>query len=379
MVTTVGSAGRAGHGHACRRRPRAAARSRAGRCRRPGRRPPRPSSRDHDRQPAVRDGDSRTQTVLAPAVLGRVGQRLGDREVGRRLDRRGRAGRAGRCRPSTGSGTVSASARTAPSRPRSASTGGWMPRTRSRSSARAVAAGLAGLGQQLRRRRRVAARAAPRPGRGSCSSATSRAWAPSCRSRSIRRSSAAWASTASARVSVSSRRPAAPARPPRVGAQEERVKRASMPVQPAGSGQPGDQEHARPAGRPGSASTGVVDRPEDAVAVPVEREVQQHGTPQDALQPVQRTGRRPAGRTRPPATAPGTSQARSRQVAGSVTVHRNRRQVPTGCPAAVAGTARRLGTGPEPAASRRVRSDRASRTTAVTSGNADQADARRPG
>ena len=36
-------------------------------------------------------------------------------------------------------------------------------------------------------------------------SAASRAWAPSCRSRSIRRSSAAWVSTVSARDSASSR------------------------------------------------------------------------------------------------------------------------------------------------------------------------------
>ena len=72
------------------------------------------------------------------AVPDHVGQRLGDREVGGRLDRGLQA--AGQVEStSTGIGRLSARARTAPSSPRSASTGGWMPRTRWRSSTRAVA------------------------------------------------------------------------------------------------------------------------------------------------------------------------------------------------------------------------------------------------
>ena len=141
--------------------------------------------------------------VLGGRVLDHVRQRLGDGEVRGRLDRRRQSRRSARRRPRPASGAASASAWTAPTRPRSASTGGWMPRTRSRSSASAVLLGRAGLGEQLRGRRGVAARAAPRPAPRFMPSATSRACAPSCRSRSIRRSSAAWVSTVSARDSVS--------------------------------------------------------------------------------------------------------------------------------------------------------------------------------
>ena len=96
----------------------------------------------------------------------------------------------------------SASACAAPTRPRSASTGGWMPRTTERSSARAVSVVSRASPTSLR---------APSGSRSNISSAiprlsdsaTSRACAPSCRSRSSRRSSAAEWSTASARVSVS--------------------------------------------------------------------------------------------------------------------------------------------------------------------------------
>ena len=73
---------------------------------------------------------------VRPALVDHVGQRLGDGEVDGRLHRRGCRPASSICR-STGSGRLSVSARTAPSRPRSASTGGWMPRTRVRSSVRA--------------------------------------------------------------------------------------------------------------------------------------------------------------------------------------------------------------------------------------------------
>ncbi len=101
----------------------------------------------------------------------------------------------------TGIGAASASAATAPPRPRSASTGGWMPRTRSRSSDSAVLDDVRASASSAR---------AWSGSVSSCSSAiarlmpsaTSRACAPSCRSRSMRRSSAACASTVSVRVSV---------------------------------------------------------------------------------------------------------------------------------------------------------------------------------
>ncbi len=84
------------------------------------------------------------------------------------------------------------------------STGGWMPRARSRSSTSAALGLVVGLGEQLRARLGVVCRAAPRARPRSIASATSRACAPSCRSRSMRRSSAAAASTAPARVRSSS-------------------------------------------------------------------------------------------------------------------------------------------------------------------------------
>ena len=70
-------------------------------------------------------------------VLGHVGQQFADREVGGRLTGAG-------ARPSRSlarwmrSGVSRVRAWIASARPRSASTGGWMPRTRARSSARAL-------------------------------------------------------------------------------------------------------------------------------------------------------------------------------------------------------------------------------------------------
>ena len=94
-----------------------------------------------------------------------------------------------------------ASARTASAMPRSASTGGCIPRTRSRSSVRALA--------DASRASSSSARAASGLSSITCSAAlsvmpiaTSRACAPSCRSRSIRRISAAPVSTTSARLSA---------------------------------------------------------------------------------------------------------------------------------------------------------------------------------
>ena len=86
--------------------------------------------------------------ACARRVLDDVGERLGDREVGRRLDRRRQPARRASACTSTGSGAASASACTAPTSPRSASTGGWMPRTRSRSSASASLLAAARLGEQ---------------------------------------------------------------------------------------------------------------------------------------------------------------------------------------------------------------------------------------
>ena len=99
-------------------------------------------------------------------------------------------------------GLAAASERTASTRPRSASTGGRMPRTSDRSSLSAAEESS------------FAAASIARAPSGSCSSSrwacvrvmpmvTSRAWAPSCRSRSMRRISASCSSSAVRRVAVS--------------------------------------------------------------------------------------------------------------------------------------------------------------------------------
>ena len=122
----------------------------------------------------------------------------------RRSRRRSRPAAAGRSSTSTATSTLSgvrsASAAIAASRPRSASTGGWMPRARSRSSASASRA--------PRRASASSCCAAAGSDSNFCSarprlmpSATRRACAPSCRSRSIRRSSVSCWSTAPARSS----------------------------------------------------------------------------------------------------------------------------------------------------------------------------------
>ena len=86
--------------------------------------------------------------------------------------------------------------------PRSARTGGRMPRARSRSSVSARAWPPRAPRRRAPRAPRGRAANAARPCRGPCASATRRACAPSCRSRSIRCSSAAATSTAPARVAV---------------------------------------------------------------------------------------------------------------------------------------------------------------------------------
>ncbi len=130
-----------------------------------------------------------------------IGQGLGRGEVQRRLDRGLRP--RGRSKSSaTGTGHSREAASSPPTRPRSASTGGWMPRTRSRSSASALPASARASSSKEAARsgsERTAWAASP----SAMPTAASRACAPSWRSRSIRRSSAACASTAAARDSVS--------------------------------------------------------------------------------------------------------------------------------------------------------------------------------
>ena len=84
-----------------------------------------------------------------PRVLGDVRQRLGDDEVGGGLDHRREARRAAARRPSTGIGERRPSASTAATRPRSASTGGAIPRARSRSSAIAAPASSRACAHEL--------------------------------------------------------------------------------------------------------------------------------------------------------------------------------------------------------------------------------------
>ena len=155
-----------------------------GRRRRRRRRAPRPITR------AVRRASTLTSACVASRVLGDVRERLGDDEVGGRLDRRAAAASSGtrveldRHRRAAGQRLE----RRRRGRGRSARAG-WMPRASSRSSSVAS-----------RELRDAPRRAAPRPPRGRSSSfarasrsvsasATSRCCAPSCRSRSRRRRS----------------------------------------------------------------------------------------------------------------------------------------------------------------------------------------------
>ena len=136
-------------------------------------------------------------------VLGDVGERLGDHEVGRRLDRLGqplaRASRRGRPR--------SARARRAPrarrrARGRRARRGGC--RAPARAARRAPASAPPGRRRAARSARSGSLCTLPWARRMVSESATSRCWAPSCRLRSSRRRSAVPASTIRAREARSS-------------------------------------------------------------------------------------------------------------------------------------------------------------------------------
>ena len=135
-------------------------------------------------------------------VLDGVGQALGDREVGRRLDRRRQ--RPGRSTVTvTGSGIGSASASMPPASPRSASAGGWMPRTTERRSSRAsTVVSRASRSSAAAASGSVAISFSARP--TFMPTEAIRAWAPSCRSRSIRRTSAALWSSVSVREAATS-------------------------------------------------------------------------------------------------------------------------------------------------------------------------------
>ena len=145
--------------------------------------------------------DAHVGAGLRPGVLGGVGQRLGDHEVGRRLHHRRRA--ASDLRVDRGADR---------GRPRDRLGGGGQAAVgqhRRGDASREVAQ----LGDRRLPRRAPRGRARPPRGcrssrasaRPSCMvSATRRACAPSCRSRSIRRSSWACTSSAPRRVRVSS-------------------------------------------------------------------------------------------------------------------------------------------------------------------------------
>ena len=148
---------------------------------------------DHAEQPASRRGVSSTQRARRRRAC-RCWPGTRRRRSRRPTPPAPAAGRRGPAVTDTGTAMSSASACTAPASPRSASTGGWMPRTtdrRSPSAAPVVAAPRAGAAGRRSGSRAHSSSAMPRLIR----SATSRACAPSCRSRSIRRSSAAEWST----------------------------------------------------------------------------------------------------------------------------------------------------------------------------------------
>ena len=133
-------------------------------------------------------------------------------------------GRRARVSTATGISARRPSPSTAAARPRSASTGGAIPRARSRSSAIAGPASSRAWRTSSATSGWSASLSSARPSR--MLSATSRACAPSCRSRSIRRSSAAWTSSAPRRVRVSSSTRSSSCASRRAGAlaEEQRVR-----------------------------------------------------------------------------------------------------------------------------------------------------------
>ena len=155
---------------------------------------------DLDGQRAVAAPDVAPRLGAALRVAGGVGQRLGDEEVGGRLDRAAGALVGDGDRAATGHGERADERLAAPaSSPPSVSTAGWMPRASSRSSADRAAEVLDRLVEQLARPRPGSRRARPRAMRRSSASSTSRCCAPSWRSRSSRRRAASAAATMRAR------------------------------------------------------------------------------------------------------------------------------------------------------------------------------------
>ena len=194
-------AARGGCTRAARRRaPRRGRRGRAGRSRATGSAPPTPSSVISTWATAVAAGRGSRRVALG--VLGDVGQRLADDEVGGGLDRlrqpagqlavdRRRQRRARGERVERGAEPV-------------LSTAGWMPRASSRSSDSEGRARRGG-------RDELCGRGSPRRATGSAGAqgdATRRCCAPSCRSRSSRRRSASPAATMRSREAAA--RPRAP-------------------------------------------------------------------------------------------------------------------------------------------------------------------------
>ena len=114
---------------------------------------------------------TRTVACAGLGVLGDVGQRLGDREVGGRLDRAAGAGRSGSVDDLDRAPARGRRARRSPAaRPRSVSTAGWMPRASSRSSADASCELVAEALEERRRRRPGPWRAGARATRTSSAS-----------------------------------------------------------------------------------------------------------------------------------------------------------------------------------------------------------------
>ena len=126
-------------------------------------------------------------------VLGDVGERLGDHEVGGGLDRRGEPTVRGRGPPRRGRSRARRGPGPPRARPRSVRTAGWMPCASSRSSAEAWAS--ASPTSSRKATAECGSRSArARARRTSSASATRCCWAPSCRSRSMRRRAASAAS-----------------------------------------------------------------------------------------------------------------------------------------------------------------------------------------
>ena len=167
---------------------------------------------------------TRIAAVVAPGVLGDVGQRLAGDEVGGELDRLAAAARRSSQTTSSGPARAWRASRAPAARPCS-STAGWMPRASSRSSASELGQLVARGGDELLGRG-GSSRTRFWSSRSCSAIPTRRCCAPSCRLRSSRRRSASPAATIRSRDALSSASRASDSACSRVVLDRDRGRRA---------------------------------------------------------------------------------------------------------------------------------------------------------